>query len=226
MGTILTYRGLAQVEAYSDAIRADVSKKSFGDALRDLGVTRLSFWVQRDPDASLVRWEGTEIDSVLQRYETSSNRELARWRGLLRVFSGPEEAESYWDASRHRIFSWASQNGESEQREIKVFPATDDIEALSALYRDIQNDPGLLSDFERIRMDQGFTRIEAWTQEIAGEVLLLNLFEAHNLDSAYSSIEAEHHDLDRRIMKTRRTALKGPPLRSVPAGKLIADWRA
>ena len=105
VGTLLTYRKLVQVEAYSEAMRADVSKKAFGDAFREIGVTRLSFWVQRDPDASLVRWEGADIDSVLLRYGNSPNRELSRWRGLLRVFSGPDEADGYWDASRERIFS-------------------------------------------------------------------------------------------------------------------------
>ena len=226
MGTILTFRKLKQIEAYSEAIRTDTAREAFGDALRDLGVTRLSFWVQRDPDASLARWEGEEIESVLRRYSASSNRELARWRGLLRVYSGPDEAESYWDAARHRIFSWEAGLKEGVESEIKVFRATDDIQALMDLYRGIENDPASFADFERIRTSQGFTRVEAWTQKIGSEILLLNLFEANDLDSAYSSVEAEEHDLDRRIMEIRRKAVKGPSLRTTPAARLIADWHA
>ena len=220
----MTYRGLVQPDEYCEAVLSDLPTGRLDHSLRTLEVTRLSVWVQRTPDATIVRWEGRHIDLALARLGASRDPMLARWRGMLRVFSGPAEMDSYWDAERHRVFSWAADDPGPES-EIKVFRCTDEVEALLQLYRDIRSDPAHLGVFERIRRGQGITGVEAWIQKRGEETLLLNLVEARDLRSAYAAIEAETNEFDRRIMKTRRAALKGPPLGAGPGAKLLTDWR-
>lgn len=225
VGTMLTYRGLVRPDEYCKAVLSDLPTGRLDDPLRELEVTGLTVWVQRVPDAAIVRWEGNHIDSVLERLSASRDATLARWRGMLRVFSGPTEMDSYWDAARHRIFSWASDEARHES-EIKVFRCTGEVEALSRLYRDVEADPAHLGIFERIRREQGITRVEAWIQKRGEETLFLNLIEARDLESAYAAMESESNEFDRRLMKTRRAALEGPPLKGQSGAKLLIDWRA
>jgi hypothetical protein len=225
VGTMMTYRGLVRADEYCEAVLSDLPSGLLDDPLRALEVTRLSVWVQRHPDAAIVRWEGKHIDSVLERFGASDDPMLVRWRGMLRAFSGSAEMDSYWDASRHRIFSWAKIEARHES-EIKVFRCTSEVEALLSLYRDVQSDPAHFRIFERIRGGQGVTRVEAWTQQRGEETLFLNLIEARDLESAHAAMEAETNEFDRRLMKTRRAALKGPPLSGGVVAKLLIDWQA
>lgn len=222
---MMTYRGLVQTDQYCEAVLRDLPTGILDDPLRALEVTRLSVWVQRAPDAAIVRWEGKNIDSVLERFAASDDPTLTKWRGMLRAFSGSAEMDTYWDASRHRIFSWAADEARHES-EIKVFRCTSEVDALHNLYRDVQSDPAHFRIFERIRQGQGITRVEAWIQQRGEETLFLNLIEARDLGNAYAAMEAETNEFDRRIMKTRRAALKGPPLSGGAAAKLLIDWRA
>jgi hypothetical protein len=225
VGTMMTYRGLVRPDEYCKAVLSDLPTGRLDAPLSALEVTRLSVWVQRHPDAAIVRWEGKHIDSVLERFGASDDPTLAKWRGMLRTFSGSAEMDSYWDASRHRIFSWGKDEARHDS-EIKVFRCTSEIEALLSLYRDVQSDPAHFRIFERIREGQGVTRVEAWTQQSGEETLFLNLVEARDLGSAYAAMEGETNEFDRRVMKTRRAALKGPPMSGGAVAKLLIDWRA
>jgi hypothetical protein len=224
VGTVLSYRPLLDAEAWHEGLLNEFASEEMGDSYHELGLTRVSSWLQRDPDAAIIRWEGSDVDTLFERWAASSNPVLARWRGQFRVNSGPQEAENFWDASRHRLFSWTSEE-EGEDSEIRVFRGTSEMQSLFRLYEDVSNDNAHFEAFDRIRRSQGFTRIETWTQQVGEETLMLNLFEAHDLASSLLQVESESNSFDRRLMDTRRAAVEGPPLLAHHPGKLIADWR-
>ena len=224
VGTILTYRTLVNAAGFVEALLSDLPSAAFGDAYRELGLTRVSFWVQRDPDAAIARWEGTDIDTLLERYAASSNPVLARWRGQLRMFSGPEEAEGFWDASRDRLLSWAT-GEEGAESEITIFREPRQVDMYRQLAKDFQQDASLLGLLDRVRRRQGFTRIETWHQRTGGDDVVLALTEADHMDKAMAQIATEDNELDRRTMKVVRTMLvQGAP--PPPAAKLLARWHA
>ena len=224
VGTTMTYRSLLKADAFSEGILSDISNGNLDDALHSLGLKRYSIWIHRDPDAEVSMWEGTEIDTLLERFGTSSHPVLARWRDEFRVLSGPEAAENFWDASRQGLFSWTADQ-EGEDSRIRVFRGTAEVQALVRLFEDIGNDAAHLRIFDRIRRDQGFTRIEMWTQQVGEETLLLNLYEGHNLERSLSLLEAESNRFDKRMMQARRAAERGPRGLAQPAAKLLVDWR-
>lgn len=224
LGTIMTRQPLLDVDRWAEAIMGDISTVPFGDAYRGLGLTRVSFWVQRNPDAAMVRWEGTEVDTLLDRYAVSSNPVLSRWRDQLSKLSDPAAAESFWDASRHRFFSWESEE-QGAQSEVTVYREPKEVEAFRRLSLDFQNDPSLMRLFERVRRPQGFTRIESWHQETDGGEAVLTLFEAHDLDAAMAQRAAADNRLDERIMQVERRTLFHHETRP-SAAKLLARWQA
>jgi hypothetical protein len=211
-------------DGFVSSLLNDLPNARFGDAFRELGLTNVAFWVQRDPDAAVARWEGADIGTLLERYAASSNPVLARWRGQLRVFSGPQEAESFWDASRHRLLSWGTEEHGAES-EITIFREARQVDIYRQLANDFQQDPSLLGLLDRVRRRQGFTRIETWHQQNNGDDVVLTLTEAHNLKEAMAQIGAEDNELDKRTMEVVRTMLhqSAPP---PPAAKLLARWHA
>jgi hypothetical protein len=223
-GTILTYRTLLDVDGFCEALLSDLPSEKFGDAYRDLGLAHVSFWVQRDPDAAIARWEGRDIDTMLERFAASSNPVLARWRGQLRVFSGPQEAESFWDASRHRLLSWGTDEQGAES-EITVCSEPRQVDMYRRLANEFQQDPSLFGLLDRVRRSQGFTRIETWHQQKDGDEVILNLIEAHDLKGALAQIAAENNELDKRSMKVVRAVLLQAPSPS-PVATLLARWHA
>jgi hypothetical protein len=224
VGTVLTYRTLLDADGYSQALLRDLPREGFGDAFRELGLTRVSFWVQRNPDAALARWEGTDIGTLLDRYAAASNPVLARWRGQLRVYSGPQEAESFWDASRDRLLAWATDE-EGAESEITIFREPTQVDMYRRLATDFQRDPALLGLLDRVRRRQGFTRIETWLQQKDGDGVVLALTEAHDLKEAMAQIATEDNELDKRTMKVVRTMLV-QSTRPYPAATLLARWHA
>ena len=224
IGSMLTYRPLLNVEGMSEAILKDIAEESFSDALRSLGLTRVSFWIQRAPDASVVMWEGAEIETLYQRWAASSNLVISRWRGLLRMFSGPEVADGLWTASRDRLFSWATGEDGAES-ELMIFREPKQVEKYLQLARDYQRDPSLLGIVDRVRRRQGFTRIEKWHQKTNDGDVILTLFEAHQLDAAMAQRAAEENRLDQRIVAIDRATLLAGDSHSHSA-KLLARWHA
>lgn len=224
LGTVMTYRPLLDADGWQEALLADISTAPFADAYRSLGLTGVSFWLQRNPDAAMARWEGTDVDTLLDRYAVSPHPVLSRWRGQLRTLSGPVEAENFWNASHHRLFSWSSEE-EGAQSEITVYRKQKDIEAFQRLSLDFQHDPSLLKLFERVRRHQGFTRIETWHQHTDDGEAVLTLFEAHDLGAAMAQRAAEGNRLDQRIMQVERKTLFHQD-RVTPVAKLFARWRA
>lgn len=223
-GTILTYRPLLQADRLCEAVLNDVPNPEYGDAFRGLGLTKVSFWIQRNPDAAMVRWEGADIDSLFDRFETSPNQVLAKWRGLLRVFSGPVVADGYWNAPRHRVFCWTT-GEEGEESEIMVHRQPKRVEAFLELADNFQSDPSLLGILDRVRRSQGFTRIETWHQRTNEEDVMLTLVEAHDLKDARAQMEAETNELDQRTMQVVRSSMLEPSIAQF-AAKLLTTWRA
>jgi len=225
VGTIMTSRPLLHHEAWCEAILKATSDGSLDDAYRSLGLTGVCFWLQRKPDRAVVRWEGTEIDTMLERFSVSSHPVLGYWRGRLRVFSGPEPADEFWDASRDRLFSWSSGEAGVESA-VTIYSGVEQVEAYRRQAMDFQAEPALMGVLDRVRSKQGFTRIETWHQQSPnGDGLLLTLAEAHNLKDAFGKLFEEDNDLDKRTMKLLRGTLfkQMPP--PTPA-ELVARWTA
>lgn len=224
VGTILTSGLVLDPEGWREATLGDISTESFDDAYRSLGLTHAAFWIQRDPNVAVAMWEGADIDTFFERFAASSHPVVAKWRGLLRTFSGPEEAENFWDASHHRLFSWATEE-EGAESEVTIYRDPSQVEAFRRLANDFQQDPALMSLVDRVRRRQGYSRIETWHQQSNGDDIVLTLFEGHDLNAAMTQIAAEDNELDRRTMKLIRNTFlqtQSPP----PVAKLLARWRA
>lgn len=224
LNTVVSCRSLLEADVWSQALLEDLSTESgLGNAYRSLGLTRVSFWVQRNPDAAVVMWEGTDTDTLFERISVSPNPVLGKWRGLLRVWSGPQEADSYWDASRHKLLSWvADEQGADSEVTIHRDPAQ--IEEYRQFCLDLQQDASLMRVLGEVRQRQGFTRVEVWHQHLDGNDLVLVLREAHDLKAAMAQLVAEDNDLDKRVMKMLHgSLLQSPP---PPPAKLLTRWEA
>ena len=223
IGTLLTFANLVETDAFCEALLNDISSASYDEAHRSLGLTRISLWIQRDPDALITMWEGRDVETVLERYAASSNPFLGKWRGHFRVWSGPQEAESFWDASHHRLLSWATDE-EGAESEVTVYRDPIQVEAYRRFCLDLRQ-PALMGILDRVRRRQGFTRIETWHQRSNGNDVVLTVVEAHDLNAAIAQLRAEDNELDERVMKlVRNTILQtaSPPT----VAKLLARWRA
>ena len=224
MGTLLTSVNFVDIDAVYEAILNDISSAAYDEAARSLELTRATYWIQRDLRVVLTMWEGAHIDTFLERLGSSTNPFLGRWRGLLRLWSGPEEADHFWEASRHRLLCWGTEEQGAES-EVTIWRDT----AFVDLYRqeslDFEHNPSMRKLLDRVRRDQGFTRIETWHQEVNGEDIVLTLVEAHDLKAAMSRLAAEDNELDKRLMNLVRAALvkaSAPPR----AAQLFARWQA
>lgn len=224
VGTIMTYSTFLDLDGFCESLLSDLETVSYGDALRGLGLTRVSFWIQRGPDAAMAMWEGTDIETLFDRYAASSNPVLARRRGQLRVLAGPQEAENYWEASSHRLLSWGTGEQGSES-EVRVHRGPGQVETYRELALDLQTDPSLLNILDRVRRRQGFTRVETWHRQANGEDLILTLVEGHHLKDAMAQMLAEDHHLDKRVMAVVRSSL-GMSSVHPPTAKLLARWHA
>lgn len=224
VGTLLTSTNLVDTDAFCKTLLGDIATLNYDVACRSLGLTRLSFWLQRDPDAVITMWEGSDIDSILERLAASSDPIVARWRGQLRVYAGPQEAENLWEAKRHRLFSWATDE-QGTDSEFMIYRNPTQVEAYRRLARDFEQDPSLKSIVDRVRRRQGFTRLETWHQQSSGDGILLTLFEAHDLKDAMAQVVAEDNELDKQSMRVMRSTFLrelSPP----PAAKLLTRWQA
>jgi hypothetical protein len=223
VGTLLTSASLRDTDAFCEALVSDRSTVSYDEAHRSLGLTRVSTWVQREPGAAVTMWEGPHMDTLLERVASSPNPFLARWRGQHRMWGGPEEVNQFWDASRHRLLSWMTDEQGAESV-LMTYRDPGQVEMYRRLADELRQDPALWSIFGRIRQRQGFTRIETWHQESLAGATLLILTEAHDLGAGISQIMAEDNDLDRRTMEMMRSTLHQLP--PPPTATLLARWDA
>lgn len=221
---ILTYITLRDPEALCKALLEDLTTGKFDDVYRDMGLTRVTYWIQRDPDAAVTMWEGRDLDTLIERFGTSSSPILAEWRGLIRLWSGPDEEASFWEAEHHRLLSWSAEEPGSESQ-LMVFRDPRQVQAYREFAEDFQDDPSLFRLLDRVRRQQGFTRIETWHQRVLGEDIVLTVAEAHNLNDATAQLMAENNELDRRVMElVRKTLLGEAPPR--PPAALLYRWSA
>lgn len=223
-GSILVHWSIRDVTGWKQAVLPDFSSPAFGDALRGLGVERLTLWFQEDPPAAVARYDGTDMDTMLERAAVSSDRVIARWRGLMALFSDPSAVDTFWDASVHQLFSWSTER-EGRESEMTVIRNDNQIEAYLDMANDFQNDPSLFKIVDRVRRHQGFTRIETWHQQVDGRNVILVLMEADDLQGAIAALWEENNALDRRIMKLARSMINDPSL-APPVAKLLARWQA
>ena len=224
VGTLLTCGLLLDAEGWREATLSDISSGSFDDAYRGLGLTHAAFWIQRNPDVAVAMWEGADIDTFFERFDESSHPVIAKWRGLLRMFSGPQEAENFWDASHHRLLAWST-GEQGAESEVVIYREPRQVDAYRRLAEDFAQDASLMGILDRLRRRQGFTRIETWHQRTKGDDILLTLVEAHDLNASMAQLMAEDNELDRRTMAVVRSTLlhsESPP----PAAELLARWHA
>jgi hypothetical protein len=156
--------------------------------------------------------------------ETTSDPFMARWRGLFRVFAGPAGADGVWDSDRHQIFLWASGEQGSET-DVRTFHGSAGLHMFVTLLADIKADPALEKLYDRVRREQGVTRVEIWHQRLGDQEVVMRLIEGHDLDAAFTNFAQEGRDLDRRISSAARVALDESATTRSQA-ELIVDWRA
>jgi hypothetical protein len=208
---------------YRDALLADADSPEFDRAHREAGATRVMTWVQPEPPYAVIRWQGPNILDAVARTETSLDPFIARWRGLIRMYSGPVGAEGVWDSAKHQVFFWDSQE-EGTQADMRIFHGTFAVREYLNMLADINQNPALEKLYDRIRRQQRVTRVEIWHQQLGDEEVIMRLVEGHDLDGAFEQVTEEKIDFDQRINRIARAALD-PTATNRSKAELIVDWR-
>lgn len=80
--------------------------------------------------------------------------------------------------------------------------------------------------YDRIRKEQGFSRISSWLQETDSGYCSVVLVEAEDLEKAFGNLAASSYELDENIRRTSR-AIMGFPFEEIPSRpvKKLFDWR-
>lgn len=224
MDTILTSTNLVDAEAFCEALIREVSSAGYDELCRGLGLTRVSYWLDRGPDVVVTMWEGRDVHGIVEYLATSSDPVVAKWRGLMRMWAGPGEMDRFWDAERHRLLSWATEEQGAES-ELIIERNPKRVDAYVRLARDFQNDPSLFLLLGKVRGRQGLTRIELWHESASGQEILLNLVEGHDLKGSMAQIMAEENELDQRTMEVVRSTFQQSD-KLPPTAKLLARWQA
>ena len=150
---------------------------------------------------------------------------MSKWRGLVRIFAGPAQAEGVWQLeSHHHVFSWTT-GEEAADVDVRIFHGSPVVNQFLTLLADIKGDPPLLSIYDRIHRRQGITRIEVWHQNIEDEDVILRVLEGHDLDATFAEMAAGKTELDRRIRDLEVATLGKSHLYRSQA-ELLVDWRA
>jgi hypothetical protein len=215
---------LVDPDGYKEAAAAYRATPEFDEAHRNLGCTRLLTWIQREPAYAIIRWEGVNVLESVARTASTTDPFFARWRELVRLFAGETGEGALWHASHHRVFSWTS-GEEGPEASVRVFHGTAAITDYLWTMEDVTSVPGLLGVFDRIRRQQGFTRLEVWHQSLGEDDVVLWLAEGRQLEAAYANIFEGKNDFDRRV----RTLVKASLDVNDPSGgmpELVVDWVA
>lgn len=214
-----------RVDHYRQELLADRDTPEFDEAHRGVGLRRVMTWVQRHPDYAIIRWDGENIPDALERTARSKDPLMSKWRGLVRVFAGPVQAEGVWQLeSHHHVFSWTT-GVEAPDVDVRIFHGSPIVNQFLTLLADIKGDPPLLSIYDRIRRRQGITRVEVWHQNIDDEDVILRVLEGDDLDAAFEDMAAGTTELDRRI-RDLEVATLGESHISRSQAELLVDWRA
>lgn len=215
---------LLRTEGLREDARADQGKQGLDRAYTKLGITRVTSWLQHEPTYLTVLWEGERLAEAAQLTAVSDDPHFAKWRGLTRIYAGPEPADMFWEASRHRILSWSTGERAAEA-EARVFEGGPVVDQCLGCARDIQTDDVLTDSFDTLNRNQGFTRVEVWHQESRGEDVLIGLWEAHDLARATTEIRVDEAELDDRVLAVHRLGLLGKSA-GHRAPEILLDWRA
>jgi hypothetical protein len=216
---------VSRVDHYRQELLADRDSPEFDEAHRGVGLSRVMTWVQRQPDYAIIRWDGENVPDALERAARSEDPLMSKWRGLVRVFAGPAQAEGVWQLeSHHHVFSWTT-GEEGPDVDTRIFHGSSVVNQFLTLLADIKGDPPLLSIYDRIRRRQGITRVEVWHQNIEDEDVILRVLEGHDLDAAFEDMAAGKTELDRRI-RDLEIATLGKSHISRSQAELLVDWRA
>jgi hypothetical protein len=222
--TVLFSIPLKDVDGYQTALIADRDSSEFSESHRAAGATRVMTWIHRDPDYAIIRWDGSNVLDSVAKTATTRDPFMARWRGIIRVYSGDDGAGSVWDSSRHQVFSWGT-GEEGSDTDLRVFHGSSQVHDFLTLLADISNTDALARLYDRIRRSQGVTRVEIWHQRLLNEEVVMRMVEGNGLDAAFVEVDEESAEFDRRINELARAALS-PNATTRSQAELIVDWRA
>ena len=222
--TIFFSIAVVRLDELRAAAIVDNESAELDRAYLPLGVTRVTTWIQRHPPYLTVLWEGRNLLDAVKQTAVSDDPHFSRWRGLTRIYAGPDSADAFWEATRHRIFAWSS--GEcGRDRQARVLHGTSSIAEYLKFVQDVQNDAQLLAEFDQLRTSQGFTRSELWHQSTGDQDVVISYWEAHDMAAAIAKVEERTSELDERILRIRRSALgKGALSEDLP--EIVLDWQA
>ena len=222
--TVLFSIPLKDVDGYRKALIAERDSIEFADSHRAAGATRVMTWVQRDPPYAVIRWDGKNVLESIASTATTKDPFMARWRGIIRVYSGVQGAATVWDSARHQVFSWET-GEEGSDTDMRVFHGSSQVHDFLTLLAEISNDPALGRLYDRVRRGQGVTKVEIWHQRSLNEELVMRMVEGNQLDAAFAEVDAESKEFDRRLNRLARAALS-PSATTRSEAEMIVDWRA
>jgi hypothetical protein len=215
---------LINMSDYRKALLNDRDSPEFDRAHREAGAWHVMTWVHPEPPYAIIRWQGPDVLDSLARTATSQDPFMARWRGLIRMYSGPEGAGGVWDSSRHQVFLWEL-GEEGPEADIRIFHGTSAVHEYIKMLADINENPALQKLYDRIRRQQGVTRVEIWHQQLGEEEVVMRLVEGHDLDAAFREVTEEKIDFDQRINRVARAGLEQAAT-SRSQAELIVNWKA
>lgn len=132
--------------------------------------------------------------------------------------------ESFWKpGALNHVFSWDS-GDVGPQRIAWVNRVSGDVRSYMKLLR-LDQEPGLMEQYDSIRRGQGITRTEVWHQAFPDHEVVVQMVEGHDLDAAITEIDRGDHELDRRLTAIARSVLDEGRA-SLSEVEMLVDWRA
>jgi hypothetical protein len=213
---------LVSMKEYRKALLADADSPEFDRAHREAGATHVMTWLHPEPPYAIIRWQGPNVLDAVARTATSQDPFMARWRGIIRMYAGPEGAEGVWDSTRHQVFFWDS-GDEGPEADMRIFHGTSAVHEYLKMLNDLNENPALQKLYDRIRRQQRVTRVEIWHQQLGDAEVVMRLVEGHDLDGAFKQVTEEKINFDQRINQVARAALD-PTATSRSGAELVVNW--
>ena len=197
---------------------------------REMGMSCVKAWLQEGPVPLVVTYSEWKVDPVEGFEGLVGSPESAgeHIRDALRqVMLDPADVALDVSAGRSQlVLDWAVSDGTrgSDVRCYARFVPTERAFAMRNFLRDLQEDRSLLRVYSRLRERSGMKRVSLWAEDLeSDEVLLIELYESDDLDSAFASLASSQFDLDRHMEVLAVHSLGWTP-DAMPKVRQIYHW--
>jgi hypothetical protein len=145
---------LINISEYRKALLADRDSPEFDRAHEEAGASRVMTWPHPEPPYAVIRWQGANILDAVASTEKSPDPFMARWRRLIRMYSGSQGAEAVWDSAKHRVFFWEAED-EGPEADMPIFHGTSAVREYLNMLADINENPELQKLYDRYGANRG-----------------------------------------------------------------------